>query len=108
MGTCPRGIVGVKHDATSAIRLVNDIVTLVTIRADDRSALARRGGLPMNSGRSWTWRSLHLAGMLVIGACPGAPAQELRIGFLAPMTGIFAQLGTDKVNGFQMYLEEHN
>ena len=34
-------------------------------------------------------------------------AQELKIGFLAPRTGIFTQLGTDMVNGFQMYLDEH-
>ena len=37
-----------------------------------------------------------------------AEAQELKIGFLAPRTGIFTQLGTDMVNGFQMYLDEHN
>ena len=34
-------------------------------------------------------------------------AQELKIGFLAPRTGVFTQLGTDMVNGFQMYLDEH-
>ena len=27
---------------------------------------------------------------------------------LAPRTGILTQLGTDMVNGFQMYLDEHN
>ena len=36
----------------------------------------------------------------------GAHAQELKIGFLAPRTGIITQLGTDMVNGFQMYLDE--
>ena len=35
-----------------------------------------------------------------------AAAEELRIGFLAPMTGIFAQVGKDMANGFQMYLDE--
>jgi branched-chain amino acid transport system substrate-binding protein len=35
-------------------------------------------------------------------------ADDLRIGFIAPKTGIFAQLGTDMQNGFQMYLDEHN
>jgi branched-chain amino acid transport system substrate-binding protein len=44
----------------------------------------------------------------VLGAAMPAPAQELKIGFLAPRTGIFAQLGTDMVNGFQMYLDEHD
>ena len=33
-------------------------------------------------------------------------AEELRIGFLAPTTGIFAQVGKDMVDGFQMYLDE--
>jgi branched-chain amino acid transport system substrate-binding protein len=35
-----------------------------------------------------------------------ASAEELRIGFLAPTTGIFAQVGKDMVDGFQMYLDE--
>src|SRR6266571_3470895 len=36
---------------------------------------------------------------------PGAAAEELRIGFLAPMTGPFAQVGRDMVNGFEMYTD---
>ena len=36
-----------------------------------------------------------------------AAAEDLTIGFLAPRTGIFTQLGTDMTNGFQMYLDEH-
>jgi branched-chain amino acid transport system substrate-binding protein len=32
--------------------------------------------------------------------------EELRIGFVAPTTGIFAQIGKDMVDGFQMYLDE--
>ena len=36
----------------------------------------------------------------------GRSAEELRIGFLAPTTGIFAQVGKDMVDGFQMYLDE--
>src|SRR5215475_6832852 len=43
-----------------------------------------------------------------LGASLPATAQDLKIGFLAPRTGIFAQLGTDMVNGFQMYLDEHD
>jgi len=43
-----------------------------------------------------------------LGVSAPASAQELKIGFLAPRTGIFAQLGTDMVNGFQMYLDEHD
>jgi branched-chain amino acid transport system substrate-binding protein len=49
-----------------------------------------------------------LAACLAGGAAagPAAQAQELRIGFLAPTTGIFAQVGRDMTNGFQMYLDE--
>jgi branched-chain amino acid transport system substrate-binding protein len=45
---------------------------------------------------------------LVLGLSSIAVADELRIGFLAPMTGIFAQVGKDMSNGFEMYLEEVN
>ena len=48
--------------------------------------------------------------MLMLGGFLGTPsgivAEELRIGFLAPMTGIFAQIGKDMSNGFKMYLDE--
>ncbi len=47
---------------------------------------------------------------LVLGVAwsSGVQAQdrELRIGFIAPMTGPFAQVGKDMVDGFNMYLEE--
>ncbi len=37
-----------------------------------------------------------------IGPAPAAAEQqELRIGFIAPITGIFAQVGKDMVDGFQ-------
>jgi branched-chain amino acid transport system substrate-binding protein len=36
----------------------------------------------------------------------GTAAEDLRLGFLAPMTGFAAQVGEDMRNGFQMYLEE--
>jgi branched-chain amino acid transport system substrate-binding protein len=42
----------------------------------------------------------------VISAGALAQGQELRIGFLAPTTGIFAQIGKDMVDGFQLYLDE--
>jgi branched-chain amino acid transport system substrate-binding protein len=50
-----------------------------------------------------------LLGSLVLGLSASVPAkaEELRIGFLAPMTGIFAQIGKDMVNGFELYLSEH-
>jgi len=52
--------------------------------------------------------------LALVGACVAvsfsatAQTPELRIGFLAPKTGIFAQIGADMNNGFQMYLDEHN
>jgi len=36
-----------------------------------------------------------------------AQAEELRIGLLAPTTGIFAQIGKEMTDGFQMYLDAH-
>ena len=63
----------------------------------------------MNFANSKKTALLAVGGALLFGASSGAQvsADELRIGFLAPRTGIFAQLGTDMYNGFQMYLEEH-
>jgi branched-chain amino acid transport system substrate-binding protein len=48
-------------------------------------------------------------GGLALGWAAQVPAgaEELRIGFLAPTTGIFAQVGKDMVDGFQLYLDEH-
>jgi branched-chain amino acid transport system substrate-binding protein len=62
----------------------------------------------MNSARSWTFALLACSGALSLAASSdaAAQAQELRIGFIAPKTGIFSQLGIDMQNGFQMYLEE--
>ena len=51
--------------------------------------------------------SLMIAGALVTGAGAAAQAEELRIGFLAPTTGIFAQVGKDMVDGFKMYLDQN-
>ncbi len=56
------------------------------------------------------------AGAMLIGAClafaaglvPAAAQEELRIGLIAPVTGPFAQVGTDMTNGFKMYLDEVN
>jgi len=36
-----------------------------------------------------------------------ADADELRIGFLMPVTGPLAQIATDSINGFKMYLDDH-
>lgn len=44
---------------------------------------------------------------LALGLTAAAGAEELRIGYIAPTTGIFAQIGKDMVDGFQLYLEQH-
>lgn len=53
---------------------------------------------------------LSVAGWLALGMgvspTPVTAAEELRIGFLAPLTGGFAQIGKDMSNGFQLYLDE--
>ena len=48
-----------------------------------------------------------LGGCFALGIVPHPlAAEELRIGFVAPTTGIFAQVGKDMIDGFQMYLDE--
>ncbi len=49
---------------------------------------------------------LLILGLLVLTPVMSAAEEELRVGFLAPMTGIFAQIGKDMTNGFKMYLDE--
>jgi branched-chain amino acid transport system substrate-binding protein len=63
----------------------------------------------MTRGLSQSATALLFGGALAAALTipTNARAEELRIGFIAPMTGIFAQVGKDMVNGFQMYLDEH-
>ena len=51
--------------------------------------------------------SLLAGAALATGMAPSTrAAEELRIGFIAPMTGPFAQVGKDMLDGLNMYLEE--
>src|SRR4051812_28627138 len=45
---------------------------------------------------------------IAIGLTATAKSEELRIGYLAPTTGVFAQVGKDMVDGFNLYLSEKN
>jgi branched-chain amino acid transport system substrate-binding protein len=53
----------------------------------------------------WKSATVCLALGMVVSQTSTA-AEELRIGFIAPLTGGFAQVGKDMSNGFQMYLDE--
>jgi len=55
------------------------------------------------------WMAALAAGAfaLALAGAAQAAAKEVRIGFIAPMTGPFAQVGKDMTNGFLMYLEQN-
>src|SRR6476660_3496293 len=64
-----------------------------------------KGGISMTNRMQQIMLTSGLA--LALSWSPQASAEELRIGFISPVTGIFAQIGKDMVNGFQLYLDEH-
>ena len=68
--------------------------------------MAQQRGRGMLKGMA-VLAALVVAGALGLGR-GSASAEDLRIGIVAPMTGIFAQIGADMVNGMQMYLDEVN
>ena len=54
-------------------------------------------------------RSVSMGAAVAVGLSIAAPAgaEELRIGYLAPLTGGLAQTGIDMRDGFLLYLEQH-
>jgi branched-chain amino acid transport system substrate-binding protein len=44
--------------------------------------------------------------LLLAAVTPAAAAEPIRIGFLAPLSGLFAQAGKDMLEGMQLGLEE--
>jgi len=58
------------------------------------------------TGLTWSFPLGVAALGIGLASGPAGAAEELRIGFLAPMTGFFAQIGKDMSNGFKMYLDE--
>ena len=54
-------------------------------------------------------RSVLMGAAVAVGLSVTAPAgaEELRIGYLAPLTGGLAQTGIDMRDGFLLYLEQH-
>jgi branched-chain amino acid transport system substrate-binding protein len=53
----------------------------------------------------WRAGALALASAL-LAAGPAAAADPIRVGYLGPLTGIFAQAGKDMLDGFKMALEQ--
>jgi branched-chain amino acid transport system substrate-binding protein len=57
-------------------------------------------------------RQLRVAGMvltlILLVAHPSAAAETIRIGYLGPLTGIFAQAGKDMLDGLKLALEQVN
>src|SRR5262249_23257127 len=80
-------------------------------QADRRTA--PRGRATTRGDRTMTITLLRRLGPLLIGSvaafgltATSNAAEELRIGYVAPTTGIFAQVGKDMVDGFQLYLDD--
>ncbi|HYS21593.1 MAG TPA: ABC transporter substrate-binding protein, partial [Gemmatimonadales bacterium] len=57
-------------------------------------------------------RQLRVAGMvltlILLAAHPSPAAETIRIGYLGPLTGIFAQAGKDMLDGLKLALEQVN
>ena len=61
----------------------------------------------MRSLRGGLIAALFLA-LAALPAGPAAGAEAIRVGFMGPLTGIFAQAGKDMLDGLKMALEQVN
>src|SRR4029078_5982557 len=52
-------------------------------------------------------RSILIGTAVAVGLSASVGAEELRIGYLAPLTGGLAQTGIDMRDGFLLYLDQH-
>src|SRR5882724_1722556 len=59
------------------------------------------------TNRAVCWRAGALA-LAIVGLAigPAAAAEAIRVGYLGPLTGIFAQAGKDMLDGFKMAFEQ--
>ena len=85
-----------EEDEETGIRVLLSDEAATTWERTMTSTLLRRVG------------PLLLSGCVVLGLTAAAKSEEMRIGYLAPTTGVFAQVGKDMVDGFKMYLDEKN
>ncbi len=58
--------------------------------------------------RQVTWFAALFCSVLVVWAAPAfaATSEPIRVGYLGPLTGLFAQAGKDMLDGLRMYLEQ--
>src|SRR6266446_1325485 len=68
----------------------------------------QQGSRTMTSTLPRRLLQLLLGGVAAFSLVVPSSAEELRIGYVAPITGIFAQVGKDMIDGFQLYLDEVN
>ena len=61
----------------------------------------------MSSLRAVLTAAFFLA-LAALATSPAAAAETIRIGFMGPLTGIFAQAGKDMLDGLKMSLEQIN
>ncbi len=61
----------------------------------------------IGGSRTWGLIAGVLALATLMSSSPVMAAQELRIGFVAPITGPFSQVGKDMVNGFLFGIEHY-